>query len=125
MIGVKRNTGFTGILSRIKIHVNGKEVAKIKEIQQIELYLPADEVKIYVSKAGSYSNELVVNDGQVVEITNSFWLHLNYLVTLTGFFLATLFLPHNYRIIGYVLLFITTIALSSFKNSFDFKVIYP
>ncbi len=60
LLGIKRSTGAFGILGRIKIYVDEKEVATIKQNQQIEIHLSSDEANIYVKQVGSQSNELVV-----------------------------------------------------------------
>lgn len=125
MLRIKRNTGFSGILGRIKIYVNDQKVAMIKQNQQIELELPTDEAKIYVSQVGTHSNELVVKDSQVVEITNSSWLHINSIFTFIAIFSISAFLPHNYKIIGYLILLVISIILTYFKNGFELKIIYP
>lgn len=72
MIGVKRDTGMVGILDQITIYIDGQQAEKVKQNQQIQLEIPRKEASIYVSQGGSHSNELIVKDGQVFEITNSF-----------------------------------------------------
>lgn len=125
MIGIKRNTGINGSYFRMKVYIDGQEVAKIKEGQQIELEIPNDEAKIYVSQFENHSNELVVKDGQVVEVTNSSWFYLNLVLTVIVILLASVFIPFNYRIIGLLAVLLLSFALSYFKNGFDLKVIYP
>lgn len=60
MLRIKRNTGFMGAGSRIRVSVNDEKAALVKQNQQIELELPANEAKIAVSQFGIYSNELMV-----------------------------------------------------------------
>ncbi|MDN6731158.1 MAG: hypothetical protein L0L39_03140 [Atopostipes suicloacalis] len=125
MIGIKRSTGISGSLASTKIYVDNQLAAKIKENQRIDLELPNGEAKIYVSQFGNHSNELVVKDGQVLEITNSFWFYFNFIFLFTAMIFINIFIPFNYRIIGYILPLTLSIALSHFKNGFDLKVIYP
>lgn len=115
MIRVKRNTGFSGMLGKIKIYIDGQEVAKIKQNGQIELELLTNEAKITVSQFGSHSNKLVVQDGQVVEITNSSWLCTYYIIIFIALFPNTIFLPDIYKSIVYFILLIISIALRLFK----------
>ncbi|MDN6672312.1 MAG: hypothetical protein L0L07_08420 [Staphylococcus equorum] len=125
MIGIKRNTGVSGSFFSMKIYINDQEVTRIKEGQQIELELPNDEAKIYVSQFENHSNELIIKDGQVVEITNSSWLYFSFITIFVLLILISIFLPFNYRIIGFIFVIILSIALSYFKNGFDLEVIYP
>lgn len=125
MLSVKRKTGFTGILSNINIYINDKKVAGIKQNQQIELALPTDKAKIYVSKMGTYSNELVVTEGQVIEITNSPWTRIYNIFVITSLWLIAVLIPHTYKIIGYIFIMVVSIVLMSFKNGFKLKVICP
>ena len=113
------------MLGKIKIYRDGHEVAKIKEGQQIELELPSDEAKITVSQFASRSNELVVTDGQVVEISNASWLYAYYIFVFIALFLLTFFVPNAYRSIGYFILLTIATALLIFKQVFDLKVVYP
>src|SRR5699024_7921693 len=112
MIRIKRNTRIPGSLGRIKIHVNDEQVATIKQNQNIEVELPTDEAKIAVSQAGTRSNELVVKEGQVVEITASLSYHIYLIVFVIAMFIVGLLLPYEYRIIGYAYLIISIVKLS-------------
>lgn len=125
MLSIKRNIGFSGSLSKINIYINDEKVARIKQNQQIDLELPSDTAKIHVTQVGVHSNELVVKEGQVIEITNSSWLRIYYPLLFISFWLIAVLIPHTYKIIGYITILILTFALTYFKNGFDLKVIYP
>lgn len=125
LIRIKRNTGLSGILGNIKIKVDGQDAARIKEGQQIELELPDEDATISASQFGSRSNELVVKNGQVVEITNSSWLPAYYLFVLVAIVMLSLFVPDAYRSVGYLALIAIATILLIFNNVFDIKVIYP
>lgn len=125
LIRIKRNTGSSGMLGKIKIYIDGEEAARIKQDQQIELELPNEEVTITATQFGSRSNELVVKNGQVVEITNSSWLYAYYAFVFVAIFLLLFFVPDAYRSIGYLILLAIAAALLVFKNVFEIKVIYP
>lgn len=125
MFRIKRNTGLSGILGRIKIYVNDKQVATIKPNQQIELDLPADEAKISVSQAGVRSNELVVKEGQVVEISKPSWWRIITIIFFIAAFLIGLLLPSDYRIYGSIILLILAIVIDHFIKGFELKIVYP
>lgn len=125
MIGIKRNTGFSGVLSKIKIFMNDQAVAKIGPHQQIELVLPNEEAKISVSQFGAHSNELLVKDGQVVEITNSSWLSLYSLFLFIALFFINFLLADPYQRYGFLFLALLSLVLLYFKNVFELKIIYP
>ncbi|MBG9983459.1 hypothetical protein HYO62_01005 [Aerococcaceae bacterium DSM 111022] len=125
MLSIKRNTGFSGSLSKINIYINDEKVARIKQNQQIDLELPSDTAKIHVTQGGVHSNELVVKEGQVIEITNSSWFRIYYPLLFISFWLIAVLIPHTYKIIVYITILIVTFALTYFKNGFDLKVIYP
>ena len=125
MLRVKRNTGFSGILGRIKIYVNDEQVATIKPNKQIELELPANEANISVSQAGVRSNELVVKEGQVVEILTSSRWYISSIFIFIAIFLIGLLLPFDFRIFGHIILLIIAIAIDYFTEGFELKVVYP
>jgi len=125
LVRIKRSTGFSGFLARIKIYVDDEQVATIKQNQQIEVELPTDEAIISVSQAGVNSNELVVKEGQVVEITNSSWWHISFISLIIAMFFMGLLLPFDYRIFGYIIFLIISIAINYFIEGFELKVIYP
>ena len=125
MIGIKRSTGVSGSFFKAKVYLNGTEVAKIKEGQQIELEIPDDEAEIYVQQFENRSNEVLVKNGQVVEVTNSFWYYFNFFLIFTAILLVNVFMSTPYRIVGSILIILLAIALPYFKNGLDLKVIYP
>lgn len=125
MIRIKRNTRIPGSLGRIKIHVNDEQVATIKQNQNIEVELPTDEAKIAVSQAGTRSNELVVKEGQVVEITASLSYHIYLIVFVIAMFIVGLLLPYEYRIIGYAFLIIMPFVINYFIEGYKLRVVYP
>lgn len=125
MIGVKRNTGFSGVLSSMKVYIDGQEVAEIKQNQQIELDIKKEEAILSVTQFGSHSNKLLVKDGQVVEISNSSWLAFYYTLVFIMLFLISFFLSPTYQTIAYTVLLGLSFALIYFKNVFHLKIIYP
>ena len=125
MIRIKRNTGILGSLGSIKVYVNNKQTAKVKQDQNIELDIPSDEAKITVSQAGVRSNELIVKEGQVVEITTSLKYRVYFLFFVLAMLIVGLALPYDFRIIGYALLVILPIAIIHFIEGYELKIVYP
>ena len=125
MVRIKRNTGIPGSLGSIKIHVDDEQVATIKQNQNIEVELPTDEAKIAVSQAGTRSNELVVREGQVVEITASLSYHIYLIALVIGMFFVGLLLPDKYSLIGYAILIIMPFVINYFIEGYKLRVIYP
>ena len=124
MVRIKRNTGLSGVLAKIKIYINDKQVAAIKPNQQIELELPADEAKLSVSQIGVRSNELVVKKGQVIEILKPSWWRIIFIVIFIAAFLIGL-LSFEYRIYASIILLVVAIAVDYFIKGFELKVVYP
>lgn len=123
MLKIKRNTGISGSLGRIKIHVNDEQVATIRQNQNIEVELPTNEGKIAVSQAGTRSNELVVKEGQVVEIKTSLSYHIYLIAFVIGLLFVGLLLPSEYRIIGYAILIIISSVINYFIEGHKLRVI--
>ena len=124
LVRIKRNTGLSGVLAKIKIYINDKQVAAIKPNQQIELELPADEAKLSVSQIGVRSNELVVKKGQVIEILKPSWWRIIFIVIFIAAFLIGL-LSFEYRIYASIILLVVAIAVDYFIKGFELKVVYP
>lgn len=125
LVRIKRNTGIPGSLGSIKIHVDDEQVATIKQNQNIEVELPTAEAKIAVSQAGTRSNELVVKEGQVVEITASLSYHIYLIAFVIGMFFVGLLLPDEYRLIGYAILIIMPFVINYFIEGYKLRVVYP
>lgn len=68
LVTVKRKTGASGAGSRINIKLNGEKVSKIAHQQALELDIQDESAKIKVEQFGVKSNEIKVENGDVVEI---------------------------------------------------------
>lgn len=90
-IKIKRNTGWLGTASKIAIKVNGEKVAKVSNNQEMDIEIPDETAQLKTTHFMEKSNEIKVNDGDVVEITTRkiryvpFILTLIYIVFLTSF----------------------------------------
>lgn len=65
---IKRKTGGSGAGSKMSIKVNGEKVKKIAYRQEIELDIQKEPALIEVEQLGVKSNEINVNNGDIVEI---------------------------------------------------------
>ena len=125
LVRIKRNTGISGAGSRIKVYVNDEKAATIKQNKQVELELPADEAKVSVSQLGVRSIELIVKEGQVVEIITRSWTYVSLILFFIIFALASVFLPLPYSIVVPIILTILYLGIYKFIDGFRLKVIYP
>lgn len=125
LVRIKRNTGISGAGSKIKVYVNDEKVATIKRNKQIELDLPAAEAKLSVSQLGVQSNELIVKEGQVVEITTRSWTYISLIFFLIILVSVSTFLSSPYSIIVQIILGILYLGIYKFIDGFNLKVIYP
>lgn len=125
MVRIKRNTGFSGAGSKIKVYVNDERAATIKQNKQIKLALPADGAKISVSQLGVHSNELIVKEGQVVEITTRSWTYISIILFFILLTSTSIYLPLPYKIAVTILLTILYIGIYFFVDGFKLKIIYP
>ena len=125
LVRIKRNTGLSGVLAKIKIYINDKKVATIKQNKQVELELPSDEAKVSVSQLGVHSNEVIVKNGQVVEITTRSWTYISLILFFVVLASMSVFLPSPYNIIMPIILTVLYLGLYKFIEGFRLKVIYP
>lgn len=111
--------------SRIIVYVNDEKAATIKQNKQVELELPADEAKVSVSQLGVRSNELIVKEGQVVEINTRSWTYVSLILFFIILALASVFLPLPYSIVVPIILTILYLGIYKFIDGFRLRVIYP
>ena len=119
-ITIKRNTGWTGIASKIQIRLNGEKVASVEQNQHIEVEIPEDKANLQVTQLGflgSKSNKIEVNDGDVIEITSTTFLKIsNALIVPVSFILGLLTRPiinFKYKLIGPAVFF-ALVVISQF-----------
>jgi len=123
-VTVKRNTGWMGTASRISVKLNEEKIEKIANNQQIRLNLPDsdDEARLKVTQFGAKSNEIIVTDGDTVEITTTKWSY-------TSFFLLILYIPlinivaiSAYRTIVFIVVLIMLISSFFLLDSYRLKI---
>lgn len=125
MVRIKRNTGISGAGSRIKVSVNDEKLATIKQNKQVELELPSAEAKVSVSQLGVHGNELIVKEGQVVEITTQSWTYVSLILFFIILSSTSVFLPSPYSIVVPIILTVLYLLIYKFIDGFKLKVIYP
>lgn len=123
-ITIKRRTGWQGMASRIQIKVNGEKVASISHNQQIDVSFTDEIVHLRVSQFGVKSNEIVVKDGDVVEITPTLWYRRSYQLFVAVMF-VTLFIPnyYEYRSIFLIILSLFLLICSYIINGFTLMIL--
>lgn len=90
-ITIKRNTGWLGVASKIQIKLNGKRVGSIKAKQQIELEIPEGQSNLQVTQFINKSKQILVKDGDVIEITSTaFYRKMDSLSLPIGFIMGVI-----------------------------------
>ncbi|WP_192988467.1 hypothetical protein [Carnobacterium mobile] len=122
-VTIKRKTGWLGMASNISVKVNGEKVVKIAHTQEINIAIQ-DSAHLTVIQFGSKSNEIVVKDGDIVEITTAKWSYIVYCAAVMYTFLMNFISTAAYKDkVSIVAIFI--IFLSSFflVNTYRLKII--
>lgn len=95
-VKIKRNTGWLGIATSIKIILNGEKVAKVSENSQVEVILPDKKSYLKIRHSGVKSNEIEVKDGDVIEIKRRRWYTWSFILFLIAMILPSfVFDPSN------------------------------
>lgn len=123
-ITIKRRTGWQGMASKIQIKVNGEKVASISHNQQIDVSFPDEIVHLKVTQFGVKSNEIVVKDGDIVEITPTLWYRLGHQL-FVAVMIITLFIPNSdtYRSIVLIILSLFLLFSSYIINGFTLIIL--
>lgn len=123
-ITIKRRTGWQGMASKIQIKVNGEKVASISHNQQINVSFPDEIVHLKVTQFGVKSNEIVVKDGDIVEITPTLWYRLGHQL-FVAVMIITLFIPNSdtYRSIVLIILSLFLLFSSYIINGFTLIIL--
>ncbi|MBO1264876.1 hypothetical protein J3A84_07530 [Proteiniclasticum sp. SCR006] len=124
MIKVKRNTGWQGSGSPIKIHANGEKIASVSHKQKVEIKIPHDQVELKAMQFGIRSNTITVHDGDLVEVTSTFWTRWSLPVLIILFALPIL-LPdaqEKFMITALLMILLITLLLL-FVKGYELKVL--
>lgn len=90
-ITIKCNTSWVDLSDRFTLRLKGEATTKIAHNEEMKLDVPREGARLKIKGFGYKSNEIKVNDGDVVEITTRkiryvpFILTLIYIVFLTSF----------------------------------------
>jgi len=115
-IRIRRNTGFLGSLSAIKVKINGEKAAKIN--QNIELEIPGDTAAVRVSQFGQKSNEMRVKDGDSLVITTRPWVKLLFILLVLISVAISTIIESRYNITVLVIMLVIVIGVYSLFDGF-------
>lgn len=76
-VTIKRDTGWMSDGRTMHLKLNGESVAKIMNNKSVEINLPEGDNRLRASDQGIKSNEIVVQDGDVVELKPTFLYKYN------------------------------------------------
>ena len=121
-ITIKRNTGWFGMATQIQIKVNGEKIASIADKQHVEVELPDNKANLKVMQTGIKSNEIEVQDGDIIEIRQTRWHLMSFSLMMAVMFL-TIFIPSlTYRLIATLSLGVLLIINLFLIDGFYLKV---
>lgn len=105
-ITIKRDTGFTGMGSKVQIKINGEKVASIKYSEQVDIEIPEIEARLKVTQSGMKSNEIKVKDGDIIKITTTSFNRIS-MILMSIVIIVTNFIPNlTYKLITFTFLII-------------------
>lgn len=105
-ITIKRDTGFTGMGSKVQIKINGEKVASIKYNEQVDIEIPEIEARLKVTQSGMKSNEIKVKDGDIIKITTTSFNRIS-MILMSIVIIVTNFIPNlTYKLITFTFLII-------------------
>lgn len=121
-VKIKRSTGFFGIFMKVKIIVNGEKITSIHDGQKIVIDLPEEKVRLKVSQPGVKSNEIIVQDGNSVEITSTKSYQLIPL-SMIALIIMNRFSFFEYGSLVYIILLLLILLFSFLVNGFYLKIL--
>lgn len=118
-IKIIRKTGFMGMAVRLAVKVNGEKIAKISHQESLQLNIKEKEALLRVSQLGTISNEIKVNDGDVIEVKMSNWSYFFVFLLVFNILLSSLNIHSGYQIavmaIVVILWLLTLFVLNGFR----------
>ena len=116
-ITIKRDTGFTGMGSKVQIKINGEKVASIKYNEQVDIEIPEIEGRLKVTQSGMKSNEIKVKDGDIIKITTTSFNRIS-MILMSIVIIVTNFIPNlTYKLITFTFLIILLVKRRKSQNS--------
>lgn len=122
-ITIKRNTGWIGSISKIKIKLNGEKIASVTNNQQIEVELPNNKAFIKAIQLGVKSNEIEVQDGDILEITTTKWNKASIPLIIVVLPLTNLISDSTHQIIANISIAILSIASILLIDGFHLEIL--
>ena len=124
LIRVKRNTGWQGSGSNLKIYANGEKIGTVFHKKEVEIEIPHEEVQLKVMQFGVRSNTVTVNDGDLVEVTSTLWTRWSLPVLIILFALPILLPDTQQKFMFTALLMVLLITLLLlFVKGYELKVL--
>lgn len=117
-IKIIRKTGFMGMAVRVAVKVNGEKIAKISHQESLQLNLKEKEALLRVSQLGTISNEIKVNDGDVIEVKISNWSYLFVFLLFFNILLSFFNIHSGYQIAVMVIVVILWLLTLFVLNGF-------
>lgn len=121
-VKIIRNTGWDGSLFKIQIKVNGEKIAGIHDGQKLDIELPHEKASLKVSQTGVKSNEVIVEDGDFVEITSTMTHQLIFPLTIVLIFMYELS-SFEYSLLINIVFILIALLISFLINGFHLKVL--
>ena len=117
-ITIKRDTGFTGMGSKVQIKINGEKVASVINNEQVDIELHEVKARLKVTQFGVKSNEITVNEGDIIKITTTSFNRIS-MILMSIVIIVTNFIPNlTYKLITFtfvsILLVIGLLSVEGF-----------
>ena len=92
---VRRNTGWQGSASKIQIKINGEKIDSVGDNQEVNVRLPDGKAQLKVTQFGVKSNEIEIEDGDIIDITVTRWHRMSFPIQVIAMFF--LFISPNFE----------------------------
>ncbi len=83
---VRRNTGWQGSASKIQIQINGEKIDSVGDNQEVNVRLPDGKAQLNVTQFGVKSNEIEIEDGDIIDITVTRWHRMSFPIQVIAMF---------------------------------------
>ena len=120
---IKRKTGGAGAGSKMSIKVNGENVKKIAYQQEVELDIQNEPALVKVEQLGVKSNEINVENGDVVEIKTTKTTYITIFVLFVYLIVSSFEQMAVYITPVRTIFFILLISTLFITNGFELRII--
>ena len=122
-VKISRKTGWLGSGTRIQVKINGEKVAKVSEGQSIEVDLPNEKAYLRASQSGVKSNGMEVDNGDHIEIKQTWWYRWSFPALVVCLFLTTLLPALKDELFATLFIGILFVSSMFFLNGFSLHII--